>query len=736
MYADIVIDITHQELDRPFQYIIPQELEGKIKEGMWVNAPFGAGNSLKKGFVLKISSVPQVSPDRLKKIDSVVDGVVGADRLLVSLAVWMHKEYGGTLIQALKTVMPVKKRIRQAQKRFIIKTDNDSRFENYYSEAEKKHWAARLRLLEVLTQQKQISFESAKRQLNVSAEVIKKLESDGIVSISSNIEYRNTVHVTAAVHNNLELNEEQRRAADAIISSCKSEDTKPMLLYGITGSGKTEVYMEVMEAVLAQNRQVIVLIPEISLTYQVVMRFYARFGDAVSMINSKLSDGERFDQFERARKGEISIMIGPRSALFTPFENLGLIIMDEEQEGAYKSEVVPRYSARETAVQLARLAGAKLLLGSATPSIEAYSRALSGEYELFKLTKRAVCGSSLANVEVVDMRSELASGNRSVFSRALRERLEECLEKKQQAMLFINRRGFSRTVSCRSCGSPIECPHCSIALTEHLGKRLCCHYCGYTIPLPERCPSCGSPYLAGFGLGTERAQLMVKQQFPQARVLRMDLDTTSGKNSHEEILEAFAAHKADILVGTQMIVKGHDFPDVTLVGILAADMSLHSADFRSGERTFQLLTQAAGRAGRSKNHGNVVIQTYDPDNYCIQAAAKQSFEEFYLKESMFRKKLSYPPFGFMCEIMSSAITVQKAAFWLNRVQELINTHFCDSICMIGPSDAPIPKLKDMWRRHLFLRTGDHEVFCAALELVSRVSEESRKEKTIITITTL
>ena len=555
-----------------------------------------------------------------------------------------------------------------------------------------------------------------------------------MIQIETKRFYRSVLPKESANLEKKQLNEEQQVIVDELISSYQAGVRTPALLYGITGSGKTEVYMHLIEWMIRQNKQVIVLIPEISLTYQVILNFYSRFGEQVSMINSRLSDGERSDQLERARNGEISIMVGPRSALFTPFSNLSLIIIDEEQEAAYNSEQIPRYHTRETAEKLAQLTNSLLLLGSATPSIEAFSRAESGEYRKFCLTKRAVLGSCLPNVQVVDMRKELASGNRSVFSRELREKMEECLAKKQQMMLFINRRGFSRVVSCRSCGKPIECPHCDVALTEHLGDKLVCHYCGYTKAMPRSCPLCGSPYLAGFGLGTQKAEMMIKAQFPSARVLRMDMDTTSKKDGHEQILDAFRRKEADILVGTQMIVKGHDFPGVTLVGILAADMSLYNCDFRSSERTFQLLTQAAGRAGRGMEPGNVIIQTYDPENYSIQTAANQDYESFYNQEIRFRRRMQYPPIGWMCEVMAVSAEEELANQWIWQVQLLINKRFCDIIKIIGPSDAPIARLKDMWRKHLYIRSNDHKAYLEAMELIQEITEQAAVQKVSIFVT--
>ena len=588
--------------------------------------------------------------------------------------------------------------------------------------------------MEALKEAPILDYELVTKKLNVTLPVIRALEEQGVLKIESEQVYRNPVKQAKKSQQEIIYTEEQQHVIQGFRQDYLCGTRRTYLLHGVTGSGKTEVYMEMIRTVVDQGKQAIVLIPEISLTYQVILNFYSRFGEQVSMINSRLSDGERSDQLERARNGEISIMVGPRSALFTPFSNLGLIIVDEEQEGAYNSEQIPRYHTRETADKLAQLTNSLLLLGSATPSIESFSRAESGEYRKFCLTKRAVLGSCLPNVQVVDMRKELASGNRSVFSRELREKMEECLAKKQQMMLFINRRGFSRVVSCRSCGKPIECPHCDVALTEHLGDKLVCHYCGYTKAMPRSCPLCGSPYLAGFGLGTQKAEMMIKAQFPSARVLRMDMDTTSKKDGHEQILDSFRRREADILVGTQMIVKGHDFPGVTLVGILAADMSLYNCDFRSSERTFQLLTQAAGRAGRGMEPGNVIIQTYDPENYSIQTAANQDYESFYHQEIRFRRRMQYPPIGWMCEVMAVSAEEKLANQWIWQVQLLINRRFCDIIKIIGPSDAPIARLKDMWRKHLYIRSSDHKAYLEAMELIQEITEQAAVQKVSIFVT--
>ena len=471
------------------------------------------------------------------------------------------------------------------------------------------------------------------------------------------------------------------------------------------------------------DRQVIVLIPEIALTYQTVMRFYGRFGNRVSIINSRLSAGERFDQFERAKNGDIDIMIGPRSALFTPFSRLGLILIDEEHESAYKSETVPRYHAREVAAKRARMENASLVLGSATPSLEAYSRAQRGDYQLFRLTERAKKDSSLANVSVVDLRQELKDGNKSIFSRRLQALMEEKLRKNEQIILFINRRGYANFVSCRSCGEAIRCPHCDVTLTLHNNSRLVCHYCGHHIPMPSKCPSCGSPYIANFGVGTQKIEQMTRKMFPQARILRMDLDTTKEKGGHEAILSAFSEHEGDILIGTQMIVKGHDFPDVTLVGVLAADLSLNTPDYRSAERTFQLLTQAAGRAGRDAKRGDVIIQTYSPDHYSIVTAANQDYETFYNQEMAFRRLMKYPPASGLLTIQFSSRnepvlgeTAAAAGAFVTALGEP------QDVQIIGPVEASVYKINDIYRKILYLKQENYDILIKIRDQMDVFSE--------------
>lgn len=720
LYAEVIIDIAHASVDRPFHYRVPDALKDTLKPGDLVKVPFGAGNRLRHGYVIGLTGETDYDPAKIKEIAEADPRGLSVQSQLISLAAWMHETYGGTMHQALRTVLPVRQKIRpKVKKTLVCRMD----YPELMAEAEKarqKNYRARLRLLETFLQSREIPLEMARQQLNISDATLKPLLAADRISVITRQEMRGGQETDIKPAGKKQLNEEQQKAFDDFCGRWDAGDRTTELLYGITGSGKTEVYMEMIEKVLSEGLEAILLIPEISLTWQTVMRFYARFGDRIAIMNSRMSEGERYDQWERALNGSCQVMIGPRSALFAPFSHLGLIIIDEEHENSYKSENTPRYHARETAEARARLCGAKVVLGSATPSMESAHRAACGAYHLMKLSRRAVAKSRIAETTVVDMRQELAEGNRSIFSRTLRERMADCLGRREQIMLFINRRGFSTFVSCRSCGEPVRCPHCDVSLTLHGRDRLMCHYCGYEIKLPDRCPACQSPYLAGFGTGTERLAEMVSAEFPGARVLRMDADTTRRKGGHREILEQFADGEADILVGTQMIVKGHDFPEVTLVGIMAADLSLNTPDFRSAERTFQLLTQAAGRAGRGLKPGHVVIQTYQPDHYAIRYASAQDYGGFFREEMHFRRLAGYPPAVTMAALWISsaeeALLEQAAGSFLADIRAKF--HDTAGLQMIGPVNAPVYRVNDVYRKILYFKTAN----CDIIRTLGRMAE--------------
>ena len=664
-FVNVIVDISHEKLDRIFQYHVPEELKDRLQIGMKVNVPFGKGNRLMKGYVVGFADEADYPPDRIKELSGIVEGSVKAESQLIAMAGWMRDTYGSTMNQALKTVLPVKRQVVQKQSRKLTLQIPREEAETLLEEYLRKNYRAKARLMAALLDldKEGLDYKKASEGLKIAPSVIKRFQEEGLVQIKSETVYRNPA---------------------------------------------------------------VVLIPEIALTFQTVTRFYERFGERVSVMHSRLSDGERFDQFMRAKEGGIDVMIGPRSALFTPFSQIGVIIMDEEHEGSYKSENVPRYHAREAAVFRARMCGASVILGSATPSMESYYRARSGVYGLYRLNKR-IGGAGLPKVSVVDLRTELKEGNRSIFSRRLMAAMEERLQKRQQIMLFLNRRGLSGFVSCRSCGKAIQCPHCDVTLSLHNDGRLKCHYCGYETGLPPACPSCGSKYISGFRAGTQQIEREVNRIFPRARVLRMDYDTTRTKESYEQILTAFGREEADVLVGTQMIVKGHDFPNVTLVGILAADISLYAADYRASERTFQLLAQAAGRAGRGREAGEALIQTYMPEHYSIRTASKQDYEEFYRQELMYRNLMEYPPVFSMLGIYLSSKDEELLKKQAQRMGDCIRKRNVKKLTVVGPADAALSRKNDVYRKVIYLKHAREDVL---LGIKNSLEKEMEKEAAV------
>ena len=646
MYAEVIVDISHEAIDKSFSYRIPEDTVLHVGDPVLV--PFGRGK--KKAYVLSIHERVCFPEEKIKDIDSVLDKEFSVEEELLSLAVWMSREYGTGLNQCLKTVIPVKKKVKKRGK-----------------------------ATELLWKAEEAPLSLTKEQANV-------LEG---------------------------------------IKLAFSKGEKAALLFGVTGSGKTEVYLKLMEEIIRKGKEVIFLIPEISLSFQTRSRIEKRFPGLVSVLHSKMSQGERAESMEKCRSGEVKILMGPRSALFAPFSNLGLIIMDEEQDRSYKSEQAPRYETRDVIRKRGELSSCPILFGSATPSVQLFSEVEKGDLPCFCLHNRAVEGSTLPKMQVVDMRKELEEGNRSIFSRVLEGKIQERLDRGEQVMLFMNRRGYAPFVSCRKCGEALRCPHCDVSLNLHKNGILQCHYCGYQTNLPKICPNCKSKYLAAFGSGTEKLESICHSVFPKAGILRMDRDSTGKKGKYEEILRAFSEEKADILLGTQMIVKGHDFPKVTLVGIIAVDQILLDSDFQAGEWAYQLITQVSGRAGRGERAGEVLIQSYQPDHPLLELALKQDYLSFYKEEKNYRKRLSYPPFSVMlamqCIYTEEAYLDYILGKLMPRVQERIRDGGGETY---GPFPATVYKIKDKFRKIIYIKHSNHDII---LQLRDYFIQELKQE---------
>ncbi|MCR4947214.1 MAG: primosomal protein N' [Lachnospiraceae bacterium] len=722
MYADVIVDISAEKLDKTFQYGIPQELMDDIFIGVQVVVPFGNRKEGMTGFVVGISEEPKIDPGLIKDICRVLKDSFPVESELIALAAYMRQYFGGTMNQAIKTVIPVKKIEKHKVSKLVRLNMTADEAASFEEECRRKGHVARQRLISELRKRDYIEYELLTTKLNLSSAVIKAMEEKGYITVEKKIDFRNNLPVSRNTWDKVALNDEQK----AVVEAIEASRDKAHLIHGVTGSGKTEVYIELIKRAVSRGQKAIVLIPEIALTFQTVSRFYDHFGDRVSVIHSKLSKGEKYDRFECAKEGLLDVMIGPRSALFTPFKDIGYIIIDEEHETSYKSETVPRYNARDVALKRAQMCGATVVLGSATPSVDTYYMAKTGRLMLHTLANR-VSDRPLPVCRVVDLREELRRGNRSVFSEELYKAMADRLSRHEQIMLFINRRGIAGFVSCRSCGEVVKCPHCDVSLSLHADGKMKCHYCGYEQEQVTECPACSSKLIGTFKTGTEKVEKLVQDAFPGVKTLRMDYDSTRKKGSYEEILSAFAAHEADVLIGTQMIVKGHDFKDVTLMGILAADMSLNVSDYTAGERTFSLITQAAGRAGRGEKPGEVIIQTYRPESFAIQTAKDQDYLSFYGKEIEFRDIMGYPPVRrllliFMTssdESRCEALAVGVAGFVRSLAVGDGRIYGSEPVAVIGPSTAPVYKINDIYRRQLYVKADTADTLA---DIAGRVQE--------------
>ena len=695
LYAEIILNSEAIEIDRPFTYKVPLDMEEKVKVGQIVKVPFGVRSKPVEGFILDLKAEEEMKVSfKMKSILSVEneEPVITEDDL--KLINFLREEYLCKYIDAIRLLIPVgilKGAKSKSRNVIVFINDNLEKIKNKDG------------YIEIIDFIKKNTGKYTKTELSkehgLSIYKLNKLMEHGLIKSEEEIVFRyNTREYNKDVQKNLTA--EQSMA----IKEIEESEENLILLKGVTGSGKTEVYMRIVEKTLEEGKSAIVLVPEIALTPQMIERFKGRFGSNVALFHSKLSDGERFDEWYRVKEGKASLIIGARSAIFLPAKNLGLIIIDEEHENTYKSDQNPKYQTKEVAEYIAKLKGCKVILGSATPTIESYYRAISGEMKLVELNHR-VDNKPMPKMMLVDMREELRSGNKSLFSRRLYASMKEKLEKGEQIILFLNRRGFSTFVSCRSCGYVFHCEDCDISMTYHKNGFLVCHYCGKTKKQPNLCPKCGSKYVKFFGAGTERVEEEVRRYFKNARILRMDVDTTRAKDSHEKIYNAFKAREADILIGTQMVSKGLDFPNVTLVGILAADMSLNLPDYRAAERSFQIITQVAGRAGRGDKEGEVIVQTYTPEHYSLQYAKKYDYENFYEKEFTIRAMMGYPPFGRILLINGSGKNedeLRKQMIYLGEKVKEKAEEF-GGLEVLGPTPCIIYRIKENYRWQIIIK---------------------------------
>ncbi|MFC5603012.1 primosomal protein N' [Sporosarcina koreensis] len=764
MIAEVIVDVSAYPIDRPFDYAVPAHLETVIERGSRVKVPFGPRKVI--GYVTGLKSESEIEEHKLKKIDELIDLDPVLSPELMDLAKKMARETLSYEIDALQVMLPaamrakyekfisvekleeiddarvlaalngrtriplkqitdpdVLKLIKDYSERGIVSVDTAISQQTKVKKVRTVHIGNSDTLAELLL----TVHPNAKKQAELirwmldhageTIEAAKLLNESGIQNpvLKAVIEKGGATEAYVETYREpdapklldtpipIRLTEEQQTALDKVKVAADSGKAETFLLHGITGSGKTEVYLQAIKHVLDKGKEAIVLVPEISLTPQMTARFQERFGGLVAVMHSGLSAGEKYDEWRKIHRREVRVVVGARSAIFAPFENVGIIILDEEHESTYKQEDTPRYHARDVAIWRSEHYGCPVILGSATPSLESYARASKGVYTLLELSKRAK-NQPLPSVTVVDMRDELKEGNRSMFSVQLAEAIRLRLEKKEQTVLFLNKRGFSSFVLCRDCGTVVQCPNCDISLTYHRSNEsLKCHYCGHEEPVPLVCPECESEHIRFFGTGTQKAEEEISKLFPEARVLRMDVDTTRQKGAHERILRQFSEGKADILLGTQMIAKGLDFPNITLVGVLAADTTLHLADFRAAEKTFQLMTQVSGRAGRHDLAGEVFIQTYSPEHYAIELAKTQHYQTFYNLEMAARKQYGYPPFYFITLVQFSHEDLLKVADFAEKGTRYLKNSLSPETVIIGPAAAAISRVNNRYRYQCLIK---------------------------------
>ena len=790
--AEVIVDVPTMQTDQPFTYLVPSEMETALQVGMRVEVPFGNGNRHVQGFVMAIQKSEESANPSLKAVIRLLDLAPVVNEELLSLADYMKKITYAFKITCLQTMLPsvmkaeYDKLIYPLADTPEVQVLFDQREVISWKEAEEEGSLSQLirwrqeqlvdikyevhtrnkvktiRLVRSLLTEKQIEEEWAKLRQNakkqkelllclselsqeepiayfknkgISTAVLNQGKEKGWLEFVESERYRDPYQDRVFDQTTaLELNAEQKNAVEQIITAGQQQKDQVFLLEGITGSGKTEVYLQSIADVLSENKTAIMLVPEIALTPQMVERFKGRFGESVAVLHSGLSQGEKYDEWRKIEREEAQVVVGARSAIFAPLKNIGLIIIDEEHESSYKQDETPRYHARDLAIWRSKYHHCPIVLGSATPSLESRARAQKGVYQLLQLNHRAKAAAQLPAIEIVDMREEFQNHRTSTFSANLQEKIQDRLDKKEQTVLLLNRRGYSSFVMCRDCGFVLPCPNCDISLTLHMDTRsMRCHYCGHEEPIPNRCPNCGGNKIRYYGTGTQKVEEELRELYPQARILRMDVDTTRRKGAHEQILQKFGAKEADILLGTQMIAKGLDFPEVTLVGVLNADTSLNLPDFRSSEHTFQLLTQVSGRAGRAEKAGEVVIQTFNPQHYAIELAKKQNYEQFYQQEMHVRHRGGYPPYYFTVKITASHPEEQVAAKKIFQIANQLKEVLSPQSLLLGPTPSMILRVKNRYYYQLIIKYKHEPNLPHVLDEILNGSQKEQRQGLFVAI---
>ena len=706
MVAEVIINRSAKKLNRSFDYNVPKEFEELILIGSKVLVPFGRSKKLEEAYVVGLK---EKSDYEVKDIAEVKNDLTDKQ---INLAKWMANRYFCNISDCIKLMVAPGTNGKEDKNKTHDKTINcvylqkDNETINFEIETGSIKSEKQKKVLKFLQDNPGCTIPEIELFTGYTRGIVNTLVKNGYIEIvQTKIERNPLMNKDVKKTHKLQLTDEQEKAYNKIASVIDNQNYEEFLLYGVTGSGKTEVYLQLIEKALEGNNTAIVLVPEISLTPQMIDRFIARFGkDVLAVLHSKLSIGERYDEWNRIKNEKAKIVIGARSAIFAPIKDIGIIIIDEEHDSSYKSEMSPRYNAKEVARKIAKEEKIPLVLGSATPDINTYHKTETGRTCLLKLTKRAN-ESNLPKVKVIDLKQELANGNRTMLSVDLHSAIENNLKNKRQTILFLNRRGYSTFIMCRDCGYVVQCPNCNISLTYHsFQNRLKCHYCGHEEPVATVCPNCKSKKIRYFGTGTQKLEQEIKRMFPKATTIRMDVDTVSKKNSHEQILNKFKNEGIDILIGTQMVVKGHHFPNVTLVGVIAADSSLNIDDYRANERTFQILTQVAGRAGREKLEGNVIIQTYNPDNFSIEYSKRQDYDLFYKTEIALRRQLKYPPFCDIIVVGFNSLSEDEIKSTSNYVYKYLDENLSKNLFKVfKPMPSPIDKIQNRYRWRIIIK---------------------------------